>query len=127
MIATVLSENLKVLKTNALIKINLGREKYDLPIRLSDKYHTDELLKTIAQSYAGNNKVAHQFTNTIQIDEFKKEIIIKFAVRVKKSSQPDSMNKILVLGISILVLTIIFFIIFYRQNRTNIVASGCYT
>ena len=38
-------KDLKVLKTNALIKINLGREKYDLPIRLSDKYHADELLK----------------------------------------------------------------------------------
>ena len=37
----------------------------------------------------------HQFTNTIQIDEFKKEIIIKFAIRVKKLSQPDSMNKVL--------------------------------
>ena len=88
-------KDLKVLKTNALIKIHLGKEKYDLPIRLNDKYHADELLKTIAQSYAGNNKVAHQFTNTIQIDEFKKEIIIKFAVRVKKSPQPDSMNKVL--------------------------------
>ena len=88
-------KDLKVLKTNALIKINLGREKYDLPIRLSDKYHTDELLKTIAQSYCGNGKLMHQFTNTIQIDEFKKEIIVKFAVRVKKSSQPDSMNKVL--------------------------------
>lgn len=31
----------------------------------------------------------------IQIDEFKKEIIIKFMVKVKKSLQPDSMNKIL--------------------------------
>ncbi len=87
-------KDLKVLKTNALIKIRLGSEKYNLPIRLSDKYHTDELLKTIAQSFAGNGAV-HQFTNTIQIDEFKKEIIIKFAIRVKKLSQPDSMNKIL--------------------------------
>ena len=88
-------KDLKVLKTNALIKINLGKEKYDLPIRLSDKYHTDELLKTIAQSYCGSGKLMHQFTNTIQIDEFKKEIIVKFAVRVKKSPQPDSMNKVL--------------------------------
>ena len=88
-------KDLKVLKTNALIKINLGREKYDLPIRLNDKYHADKLLKTIAQSYSGNNKAMHQFTNTIQIDEFKKEIIIKFAIRVKKLSQPDSMNKVL--------------------------------
>ena len=37
----------------------------------------------------------HQFTNVIQIDEFKKEIIIKFAVRVKKLLQSDSMNKVL--------------------------------
>ena len=88
-------KDLKVLKTNALIKINLGKERYDLPIKLSDKYHTDELLKTIAQSYCGNNKIMHQFTNKIQIDEFKKEIIVKFAVRVKKSPQPDSMNKVL--------------------------------
>ena len=88
-------KDLKVLKTNALIKINLGREKYYLPIRLSDKYHTDELLKTIAQSYTGGSKAMHQFTNTIQIDEFKKEIIVKFAVRVKKLPQPDSMNKVL--------------------------------
>ena len=88
-------KDLKVLKTNALIKINLGKERYDLPIRLSDKYHTDTLLKTIAQSYTGGSKVMHQFTNIIQIDEFKKEIIVKFAVRVKKSSQPDSMNKVL--------------------------------
>lgn len=87
-------KDLKVLKTNALIKIRLGNKKYDLPIRLNDKYHTDELLKTIAQSFAGNGAV-HQFTNMIQIDEFKKEIIIKFAIKVKKSSQPDSMNKIL--------------------------------
>ena len=88
-------KDLKVLKTNALIKVNLGKERYDLPIRLSNKYHTSELLKTIAQSYTGSTKAMHQFTNTIQIDEFKKEIIIKFAVKVKKSSQPDSMNKVL--------------------------------
>ena len=88
-------KNLKVLKTNALIKVNLGKEKYDLPIRLNDKYHADELLKTIAQSYCGNNKVMHQFTNMVEIDEFKKEIIIKFAVRIKKLPQPDSMNKVL--------------------------------
>ena len=88
-------KDLKVLKTNALIKIHLGKKNYDLPIRLSDKYHSDELLKTIAQSYTGGSKAMHQFTNTIQIDEFKKEIIVKFAVRVKKSSQPDSMNKVL--------------------------------
>ena len=88
-------KNLKVLKTNALIKIHLGKERYDLPIRLSDKYHTNELLKTIAQSYSGGSKVMHQFTNMIQIDEFKKEIVIKFVVKVKKSSQPDSMNKVL--------------------------------
>ena len=88
-------KDLKVLKTNALIKINLGKERYDLPIRLNDKYHASELLKTIAQSYTGSTKAMHQFTNTIQIDEFKKEIIIKFAVKVKKSSQPDSMNKVL--------------------------------
>ena len=88
-------KDLKVLKTNALIKINLGKERYDLPIRLSDKYHTDTLLKTIAQSYTGGSKVMHQFTNIIQIDEFKKEIIVKFAVKVKKSPQPDNMNKIL--------------------------------
>ena len=88
-------KDLKVLKTNALIKINLGKERYDLPIRLSNKYHADELLKTIAQSYCGGGKLMHQFTNTIQIDEFKKEIVIKFAVRVKKSPQPDSMNKVL--------------------------------
>ena len=87
-------KDLKVLKTNALIKVNLGSKKYDLPIRLSDKYHTDELLKTIAQSYGGGKSML-QFTNTIQIDEFKKEIIIKFAVKVKKQFQPDSMNKIL--------------------------------
>lgn len=93
-------KDLKVLKTNALIKIRLGSKKYNLPIRLSDKYHTDELLKTIAQSFAGNGAV-HQFTNTIQIDEFKKEIIIKFAVRVKKLSQPDSMNKILGVDINV--------------------------
>ena len=88
-------KDLKVLKTNALIKINLGKERYDLPIRLSDKYHTDTLLKTIAQSYTGGSKVMHQFTNIIQIDEFKKEIIVKFAVKVKKLPQPDNMNKIL--------------------------------
>ena len=88
-------KNLKVLKTNALIKVNLGKEKYDLPIRLNDKYHADELLKTIAQSYCGNNKAMHQFTNMVEIDEFKKEIIIKFAVRIKKLPQPDSMNKVL--------------------------------
>lgn len=88
-------KDLKVLKTNALIKVNLSGEKYDLPIRLSDKYHNDELLKTIAQSYCGGSKVIHQFTNIIQIDEFKKEIIIKFMVKVKKSFRPDSMNKIL--------------------------------
>ena len=88
-------KDLKVLKTNALIKIHLGSERYDLPIRLSDKYHTDELLKTIAQSYTGNANTNRQFTNIIQIDEFKKEIIIKFMVKVKKMSQPDSMNKIL--------------------------------
>ena len=88
-------KDLKVLKTNALIKVNLGKERYDLPIRLSDKYHTNKLLKTIAQSYTGCSKAMHQFTNTIQIDEFKKEIIIKFAVRVKKLPQPDSMNKVL--------------------------------
>lgn len=93
-------KDLKVLKTNALIKIRLGSKKYNLPIRLSDKYHTDELLKTIAQSFAGNGAV-HQFTNTIQIDEFKKKIIIKFAVRVKKLSQPDSMNKILGVDINV--------------------------
>ena len=94
-------KDLKVLKTNALIKVHLGKEKYDLPIRLSDKYHTSELLKTIAQSYTGNNKAARQFTNKIQIDEFKKEIIIKFAVRVKKSPQPDSMNKVLGVDINV--------------------------
>lgn len=88
-------KDLKVLKTNALIKIHLGSERYDLPIRLSDKYHTDELLKTITQNYDGGSRAKHQFTNIIQIDEFKKEIIIKFAIRVKKSFQPDSMNKIL--------------------------------
>lgn len=88
-------KDLKVLKTNALIKIHLGSERYDLPIRLSDKYHTDELLKTIAQSYTGITKANRQFTNIIQIDEFKKEIIIKFMVKVKKIHQPDSMNKIL--------------------------------
>ena len=88
-------KDLKVLKTNALIKVNLGKERYDLPIRLNDKYHADELLKTIAQSYSGGSKVIHQFTNIIQIDEFKKEIKIKFAIRVKKSLQPDSMNKVL--------------------------------
>ena len=88
-------KDLKVLKTNALIKVNLGKERYDLPIRLNDKYHTNELLKTIAQSYTGCTKAMHQFTNVIQIDEFKKEIIVKFAVRVKKSPQPDSMNKVL--------------------------------
>ena len=88
-------KDLKVLKTNASIKINLGINKYELPIRLSDRYHTNELLKTIAQSFAGGHKTMHQFTNMIQIDEFKKEIIIKFAVKVKKSPQPDSMNKIL--------------------------------
>ncbi len=88
-------KDLKVLKTNALIKVHLGDKNYDLPIRLSDKYHTDELLKTISQSYSGGSKTMHQFTNMIQIDEFKKEIIIKFAVKVKKLPQPDSMNKIL--------------------------------
>lgn len=88
-------KDLKVLKTNAAIKIHLGEKNYDLPIRLNDEYHTDELLKTIAQSYSGGSKIMHQFTNMIQIDEFKKEIIIKFMVKVKKSPQPDSMNKIL--------------------------------
>ena len=88
-------KDLKVLKNNALIKIRLGNEKYDLPIRLSDKYHTDELLKTIAQSYCAGGKSMRQFTNIIQIDEFKKEIIIKFMVKIKKLPQPDSMNKIL--------------------------------
>ena len=88
-------KDLKVLKTNASIKVHLKETNYDLPIRLSDKYHTDELLKTIAQSYAGGCKTMHQFTNMIQIDEFKKEIIIKFMVKVKKQSRPDSMNKIL--------------------------------
>lgn len=88
-------KDLKVLKTNALIKVHLKDKNYDLPIRLSDKYHTDELLKTISQSYSGGSKTMHQFTNIIQIDEFKKEIIIKFAIKVKKSPQPDSMNKIL--------------------------------
>ena len=88
-------KDLKVLKTNALIKVHLKDKNYDLPIRLSDKYHTDELLKTISQSYSGGSKTMHQFTNMIQIDEFKKEIIIKFAVKVKKLPQPDSMNKIL--------------------------------
>ena len=94
-------KDLKVLKTNALIKVNLGSERYDLPIRLSDKYHTEELLKTIAQSYCGGSKAKRQFTNIIQIDEFKKEIIINFAVRVKKLSQPDSMNKILGVDINV--------------------------
>ena len=88
-------KDLKVLKTNALIKVHLKDKNYDLPIRLSDKYHTDELLKTISQSYSGGSKTMHQFTNIIQIDEFKKEIIIKFAIKVKKSPQPDSINKIL--------------------------------
>ena len=88
-------KDLKVLKTNALIKVHLGEENYDLPIRLSEKYHIDELLKTITQSYAGGSKTMHQFTNIIQIDEFKKEIIIKFMVRIKKLPQPDSINKIL--------------------------------
>lgn len=88
-------KDLKVLKTNALIKVHLKDKNYDLPIRLSDKYHTDELLKTISQSYSGGSKTMHQFTNIIQIDEFKKEIIIKFAIKVKKSPQPDSMNKVL--------------------------------
>ena len=88
-------KDLKVLKTNALIKINLGKEKYDLPIRLSDKYHADELLKTISKSFGGEYSTSLQMTNKIQIDEFKKEIIVKFAIRVKKSSQPDSMNKVL--------------------------------
>ena len=94
-------KDLKVLKTNALIKINLGNNKYDLPIRLSDKYHTDELLKTIAQSFTGKTKAAHQFTNTIQVDEFKKEIIIRFAIRVKKIPQPDNMNKILGVDVNV--------------------------
>ena len=94
-------KDLKVLKTNASIKINLGSNKYDLPIRLSDKYHTDELLKTIAQSYTGGSKAMHQFTNMIQIDEFKKEIIIKFAVKVRKQSQPDSMNKLLGVDVNV--------------------------
>ena len=94
-------KDLKVLKTNALIKIHLCNKRYDLPIRLSDKYYTDELLKTIAQSYTGGNNSNRQFTNTIQIDEFKKEIIIKFAVKVKKSPQPDSMNKILGVDINV--------------------------
>ena len=88
-------KDLKVLKTNALIKIHLGKENYDLPTRLNDKYHNNELLKTIAQSYCGGSKAKRQFTNKIEIDEFKKEIVIKFAVKVKKSSQPDSMNKVL--------------------------------
>lgn len=97
-------KDLKVLKTNALIKVQLGKKRYDLPIRLNNKYHADKLLKTIAQSYtggSGGSKTARQFTNTIQIDEFKKEIIVKFAVRVKKSLQPDSMNKVLGVDINV--------------------------
>lgn len=94
-------KDLKVLKTNALIKIHLGSERYDLPIRLSDKYHTEELLKTIAQSYSGGSKAKHQFTNVIQIDEFKKEIIVKFMVKVKKLPQLDSMNKILGVDVNV--------------------------
>lgn len=88
-------KDLKVLKTNALINIALGYDTFKLPIRLSDKYHTNELLETISKSFGGGSGSSLQMTNMIQIDEFKKEIIIKFMVRVKKSPQPDSMNKIL--------------------------------
>ena len=88
-------KDLKVLKTNATINIALGYDTFKLPIRLSDKYHTNELLETISKSFGGGHSSSLQMTNIIQIDEFKKEIVIKFAVRVKKSPQPDSMNKIL--------------------------------
>lgn len=88
-------KDLKVLKTNATINIALGYDTFKLPIRLSDKYHTNELLETISKSFGGGSGLSLQMTNIIQIDEFKKEIIIKFTVKVKKSLQPDSMNKIL--------------------------------
>ena len=88
-------KDLKVLKTNATINIALGYNNFKLPIRLSDKYHTDELLKTISKSFGGGSGSSLQMTNKIEIDEFKKEIIIKFAVKVKKLPQPDSMNKVL--------------------------------
>ena len=88
-------KDLKVLKTNATINIALGYNNFKLPIRLSDKYHTDELLKTISKSFGGGSGSSLQMTNKIEIDEFKKEIIVKFAVKVKKSPQPDSMNKVL--------------------------------
>ena len=88
-------KDLKVLKTNATINVALGYNNFKLPIRLSDKYHADELLKTISKSFGGGSSSSLQMTNKIEIDEFKKEIVIKFAVKVKKSSQPDSMNKVL--------------------------------
>lgn len=88
-------KDLKVLKTNAIINIALGYDTFKLPIRLSDKYHTNELLETISKSFGGGSGSSLQMTNIIQIDEFKKEIIIKFMVKVKKFLQPDSMNKIL--------------------------------
>ena len=88
-------KNLKVLKTNALIKVALGYNKYDLPIRLSDKYHNENILKTIANSYTGGSKAIRQMTNLIQIDEFKKEIIIKFAVKVSKQQISDTCNNVL--------------------------------
>ena len=88
-------KDLKVLKTNATINIALGYDTFKLPIRLSDKYHTNELLETISKSFGGGSGSSLQMTNKIEIDEFKKEIIIKFMVKVKKLPQPDSMNKIL--------------------------------
>ena len=88
-------KDLKVLKTNAVINIALGYDTFKLPIRLSDKYHTNELLETISKSFGGCSSSSLQMTNKIEIDEFKKEIIIKFMVKVKKLPQPDSMNKIL--------------------------------
>lgn len=88
-------KDLKALKTNALLKVNLGIEKYDLPIRLSEKYHDEKLLDTIKRSLAGGSKSSNQVTNLIQIDEFKKEVIIKFVVFVEKQIIPDSCEKIL--------------------------------
>ena len=64
-------KNLKVLKTNAFIKVSLGFNKYDLPIRLSKEYHKDELIKTITKSFGGGSNSSLQMTNIIEIDVLK--------------------------------------------------------
>ena len=92
-------KNLKVLKTNAFIKVGLGFNKYDLPIRLSKEYHKDELIKTITKSFGGGSNSSLQMTNIIEIDEFKKEVIIKFAIKVKNKEIAD--KSINILGVDI--------------------------